>query len=85
MSDRTCDGAGPLRELEKIKLLGRMLDQQEYRAPRALATKSEPEIESKLKSEDTAPLETAAAANLQEAVASMNESADSAVAVATAN
>lgn len=35
----------------------------------ALATKSELEIESKLKAEDTAPLETAVAANLQEAAA----------------
>ncbi len=33
----------------------------------ALATKSELEIEAKLKSEDSAPLETAVAANLQEA------------------
>ena len=33
----------------------------------ALATKSELEIESKLKSEDSAPLETAIAANLQRA------------------
>jgi len=35
----------------------------------AMATKSELEIESKLKSEDNAPLETVVAANLQEAAA----------------
>src|SRR5258707_15813259 len=35
----------------------------------ALATKSELEIESKLKSEDSAPIETGVAANLQEAPA----------------
>ena len=42
----------------------------------ALATKSELEIESKLKSEDNAPLETAVAANLQEAAASVKESVE---------
>ena len=39
----------------------------------ALATKSELEIESKLKSEDNAPLESVVAANLQAAAASVNE------------
>lgn len=39
----------------------------------ALATKSELEIESKLKSEDSAPLETPAAGNLQEAAALAQE------------
>lgn len=39
----------------------------------ALATKSELEIESKLKSEDTAPLETAVAGNLKDAVALMQD------------
>jgi len=44
----------------------------------ALATKSELEIESKLKSEDSAPLETTVAANLQLA-ASTQEAATSTV------
>jgi hypothetical protein len=39
----------------------------------ALATKSELEIESKLKSEDSAPLESAVAANLQEVAAQIHE------------
>jgi hypothetical protein len=50
----------------------------------ALATKSELEIESRLKSEDSAPLETTVAANLQEAAASTNENTDGAAAVAMA-
>ena len=41
----------------------------------ALATKSELEIQSKLKSEDSAPLETVVATNLQEVSASAQESA----------
>jgi hypothetical protein len=45
----------------------------------ALATKSELEIESKLKSEDTAPLETPVATNLQEAAALAQEVASSQV------
>ena len=43
----------------------------------AIATKSELEIESKLKSEDSAPLETPVAGNLTEAVASAQETANS--------
>ena len=42
----------------------------------AIATKSELEIESKLKSEDSAPLETPVAGNLKEAVASTQETAN---------
>jgi hypothetical protein len=44
----------------------------------ALATKSELEIESKLKSEDSAPLETTVAANLQEVAALAHEAATAA-------
>ena len=44
----------------------------------ALATKSELEIEAKVKSEDTSPLETPAAANLQQAAAVVAAEADSA-------
>jgi hypothetical protein len=51
----------------------------------ALATKSELEIESKLKSEDTAPLETAVAANLQDAATSTQEGVDGALGVSMAH